>query len=188
MLLPKKLPPRAMPTTAVIASAAAALQVNEALAWIHGQKHLSPGEMLLLSLTPYSLSSFTMAAKQDCLAHERYSPSISIAANPNEITAGEVLNKISNSISLQLDFDVLGQWTCRNCGEEPVGRRLSAATHMELPCPYCSAERTPHLTHEIRMTDRLAAHSLMSLGIPPRSILRVMTDTGVIYVELIDKT
>jgi hypothetical protein len=35
MLLPKKMPPRTIPSTATIASLTAALQVNEALAFLH---------------------------------------------------------------------------------------------------------------------------------------------------------
>jgi molybdopterin/thiamine biosynthesis adenylyltransferase/predicted RNA-binding Zn-ribbon protein involved in translation (DUF1610 family) len=184
MLLPKKLPPRTIPTTSVIASLTAALQVNEALKCIHGEQQLSPGEMLLLSLQPYALSSFTMAAKADCLAHERYLPSTFVDAAPTEITAAELLGRISEAISIQLDFDVLESWWCPSCGEEPVGRRLSAELGKQLLCPQCTCERAPQLIHEVSVSDWLAGQSLATLGVPARAILRVLTNSGIQYVEL----
>lgn len=184
MHLPQSVGARTIPGTAVIASLTAALQVNEALSWIHGQKHLSPGEMLLLSISPYALSSITVRAKQDCLAHETYSPSIFIDAAPAQIRVVELLEKVPDALSLQLDFDVLENWECANCGDEQVGKRLSTAARGELACPHCNSARKPQLTHEIAASDRLSMRSLQSLGVPPKSILRVKTATGTAYVEL----
>ena len=184
MLLPKKLPPRTIPTTSVIASLTAALQVNEALKWIHGEQQLSPGEMMLLSLEPYALSSFSMAAKPDCLAHESYSPSILMDATPAKITVAELLGRIQQATALQLDFDILESWLCPNCGEEPVGQRLSAELSKQLACPHCKADRTPHFIHELTSSDWLAGRSLAGLGVPSRDVLRVLTSSGIHYVEL----
>jgi molybdopterin/thiamine biosynthesis adenylyltransferase len=185
MLLPRELPARTVPGSAVIASLTAALQVQEALAWIHGEKHLSPGEMLLLSLQPYSLSSFTMATRTECLAHDAYGPSIMLDAAPSEVTAADLLMRVPDAVALQLDFDVLESWHCRNCREEPVGRRLSAALSAKLACPTCKADRTPQLVHQIGVDDWLSRQSLASLGVPSRAIMRVITRSGFEYVELI---
>jgi len=184
MSLPKNLPARTVPGTAIIASLTAALQVNEALAWLHGEKHLPSGEMLLLSLHPYSLSSFAMSAKSDCPAHDTYLPSIFIQAGPAGITAADLLRQIPEAVSLQMDFDVLENWTCSDCGEEPVGRRLSVDSGSQLPCPRCRAERTPKFIHEIDGSHWLAARSLAALGVPPRAILRAVTSSGIQYLEL----
>lgn len=184
MHLPRNIPARTLPSTSVIASLAAGLQVNEALAWIHGQKHLSPGEMLLLSIAPYSLSTISTREKQDCLAHETYFPSISVDRTPAQITVAGLLKQVPGAVSLQLDFDVLESWICANCGEAPVGKRLSAAAREEVQCPRCSAQRSPQLTHQINASDPLAAYSLESLGVPARDILRVKTTAGTTHVEL----
>lgn len=184
MLLPRKLPPRTIPTTSVIASLTAALQVNEALKWIHGEQHLGPGEMLLLSLYPYTLSSFNTAAKPDCLAHETYLPAIPVDATPTEISVTELLTRVSGATALQLDFDVLESWQCPGCGEEPVGRRLSAELGKQLLCPQCESERTPQLIHEINSSDWLAGQPLARIGVPSRAILRCLTSSGIQYVEL----
>lgn len=185
MLLPKKMPPRTIPSTAVIASLTAALQVNEALNWIHGKGSLRAGEMTLLSLEPYSLSSFSMSAKPDCLAHETYAPSVFIDADPAEITATELLERIPGATTLQLDFDVVESWLCANCGEERVGRRLSRKLAEQVLCPQCAIERRPQLVHEISRSDWLAGLSLAALGVPMQPILRVATSFGMEYVELI---
>jgi adenylyltransferase/sulfurtransferase len=213
MLLPKNLPARAVPGTAVIASLTAALQVNEALAWLHREtphgetpheetlhgetlrreksnteKHLSPGEMLLLLLHPYSLSSFMTSAKSDCLAHDTYLPSVFIQAGPTEITTAELLRRFPGALSLQMDFDILESWLCSNCGEEPVGKRLLASSGAQVSCPNCRAQRKPQLIHEINCSHWLAEHSLAALGVPPRAILRVISSSGIHYVELTANT
>lgn len=185
MLLPKKMPPRMVPSTAIIASLTAALQVNEALQWIHGEGHLAPGEMLMLSLAPYSLSSISANPKPDCLAHESYGPSVFVAAEPLEVTVGELLDGFPGDAALQLDFDVIESWLCMNCGNEPCGRRLSKKLAGEVCCPRCGMERRPQLVHEIQRAHWMAELSPAELGIPPRSILAIATESGTTYVEFI---
>ena len=184
MSLPRKFSSTTIPTTTVIASLTAALQVNEALAWIHRRPRLSPGEMVMVSLAPYSLSSFTNSMKPDCMAHDHYSPSIFIDASPDELSSTELLSKIPGAVAVQLDFDVLEGWLCCNCGEQSAAERLSLRSAARLQCPDCQAQRSPQLTHEIGRSDRLANIFLGRLGVPPRSILRVKTESGPYHVEL----
>ena len=184
MALPRNSPAAIIPTTAVITSLTAALQVNEALAWIHERSQLSSGEMVMASLSPYALSSFTMAANEDCLAHDHYTPTIFIDAGPAELTVAELLNRIPGALALQVDFDVLEGWTCRNCGPQPAAARLSSIAAAQSECPGCKAHRSPQLTHEITRYDRLADFSLHTLGVPARAILRIKTAGGPCYVEI----
>lgn len=242
MLLPRKLPPRIIPTTSVIASVAAALQVNEALGYIHsanGENPLKPGETLFVSIAPYSVSRFTSSEKPECLVHETYIPSIFVEASPSEITVMELLDRVPGAVSLQLDFDVVCGWECVNCGtsknkstalpqrnteenqnltaefaekaqrrlrnnlhslrhKEKIApknikltntkngtiSRLSTLSGTEATCPNCKAARTPELVHEISPLDSLAGESLQALGVPPRAMLRVKTDSGSCCVEL----
>ena len=140
--------------------------------------------MVVLSLAPYSLSVVTSEEKHDCLAHETYSPSTFINASPREITVAELLNKIPNAVSLQLDFDVLKSWRCLDCGLEMVARRVSMIREDEAVCPVCQSARTPEMVREIAAGDSLSNCLLNSLGVPPRSILQVRTQTGIRFVEL----
>ncbi|HEV3041052.1 MAG TPA: ThiF family adenylyltransferase [Candidatus Angelobacter sp.] len=184
MSMPRKSPAATIPTTAIITSLTAALQVNEALAWIHGRSQLSSGEMVMVSLSPYSLSSFTTSMKADCLAHDHYSPSVFIDASPDEITSLELLSRIPGATALQLDFDVVEGWLCCTCGEQTASERLSLNSAAHSQCPHCQVQRSPQLTHEIGRFDRLANVLLGKLGVPPRSILRVKTESGPCFVEL----
>lgn len=189
MLMPRNLPAKTVPGTAVIAALTAALQVQEALAWLHrdgpyGQKHLCPGEMLLLSLQPYSLSSFIMEKKQDCLSHERYASSTFLDVHPGEITAADLLQKIPNAVSVQMDYDILESWQCLTCGPELVGKRLSRDTGRQAICQNCGNQRVPNLLHEIESFHWLSQRSLSSLGVPARAILRIATHGGQRFVEL----
>lgn len=181
-MMSRKLPPRTIAATATIASATAALQVNETLAWIHGQG-LASGAMLVLSMNPYSLSIVTAEKNHECMAHETYFPATVIEAG-NQMTAAQMLSEVSGAISLQLDFDVVESWLCPNCGIHPAGKRLSVVAEDEAPCPTCGTDRLPQLVHEIALTSVLANRSLLSLGVPPRSILRVHTLDGARYLEL----
>lgn len=192
MLMPKKLPANTVPGTAVIAALTAALQVQEALAWLHrdgpyGEKLLRPGEMLMLSLQPYSLSSFAMSEKQDCLAHETYAPSIFVDAHPCEITVADLLKKIPGAVSVQMDYDILESWHCSTCGEEPVGGRLSRDTGNQAVCRNCGSQRAPQLLHEIESSHWLSECSLSSLGVPARAILRITTHADQEFVELLGR-
>ncbi len=187
MALPRKGHAAFIPTTAVITALTAAIQVNEALAWIHGTSQLSSGEMIMVSLSPYSLSSFTMAANDDCLAHDHYEPSIFIDSGPAELTVIELLNRIPGALALQLDFDVLEGWLCRSCGLQSAAARLSPASAAQAECPACKTHRSPQLTHEITRSDRLASFSLHTLGIPVLSILRIKTEHGPCHVEIAGK-
>ena len=185
MLMSRKMPAATIPATTVIASMTAALQVNEALAWLHGRSRLQSGEMVMISLSPYLLSTCTMDANEDCLAHEEYSPSCFIDALPAKLTVAELLGRIPGMISLQLDFDVLEGWLCSNCGTQFTAARLSKTSAAQIECPACKAQRTPQLTHEIGQLDRLASCSLEELGIPARSILQVKTVSGTCFIELL---
>jgi adenylyltransferase/sulfurtransferase len=183
MMRPAAQVARVMPATAVTASITAALQVNEAVRWIHGDPRLQPGEMLLCELETYSLSSVVTSMKHDCLAHDTYTPSIFLAAD-TDMRVGELLNRVPGGTSLQLDFDVVRSFVCAQCGEEPIGRRLSRVLAEQFVCKCCHAQRVPNLTHEISLSDPLADSTLRELGVPPRSILRVKTGCGTCHVEL----
>lgn len=184
MLVPRKPGMRAVPTTAIIASITAALQVNEALALIQGNNRLTGGEMLFFSSDSYSLSNFTTKENKNCFAHEVYEPVIIMDVGPAEITARQLLQRIPAAMSLQLDFDVVHSLQCGQCGKEPAGRRLHTISREELLCELCWAERKPELIHEIGASDSLAEKSLHELGVPSRSVLRIRTGVEDCYVEL----
>ncbi len=183
MMRPATHTARLMPATAVIASITAALQVNEALRWLHGNPRLQPGEMLLCGLESYSLSSVVTSMKHDCLAHDTYTPSISIAAD-TDMRVSELLSRVPGGTALQLDFDVVRSFVCPQCGEQQVGRRLTRALAGQFLCRGCQGERTPELTHEITLDEALADNTLQELGVPRRSILRVKTGSDTRHVEL----
>jgi molybdopterin/thiamine biosynthesis adenylyltransferase/predicted RNA-binding Zn-ribbon protein involved in translation (DUF1610 family) len=184
MLLNRGLPDKIVPTTAIISSLTAAVQVNEALAWIHGKPNLDPGEMVMVSLSPYAFSRVSMQVREGCLAHDYYPPSHFISAGPDELTVVDLLGKIPGAASLQLDFDVVAGWLCPNCGEQFTTTRLSQTSTAQAACPECGTQRSPQLMHETGHGDRLAGSFLRELGVPARSILRVKTATAHCYVEI----
>src|SRR5262249_38110408 len=78
MLLMKTLPPQVVPTTAIVASLAASLQVNEAISVLHGRANrLCAGQKIFFSTNPYSFFVVDLPRDPECPAHERYTRDIS---------------------------------------------------------------------------------------------------------------
>jgi DNA-directed RNA polymerase subunit RPC12/RpoP len=160
------------------------VQVNEALAWIHGKPNLNPGEMAMVSLSQYSFSRVSVQVREGCLAHDYYPPSHFIGAGPDELTVADLLDRIPGATRLLLDFDVVAGWLCPNCGEQFTRARLSRTSQAQAACPDCGSQRSPQIVHEIGQADRLAGSVLCELGVPARSILRIKAATGDCYVEI----
>jgi adenylyltransferase/sulfurtransferase len=190
VLAGKILPADAVPTTVILASLTAALQVQEAIAYLHrsaapNMQRLSPGEMVTISVAPYETFVMSTAVNPACSAHEMRVPDFFLSATPDELTADDVCEAVPESIALSLDFDLVTGLECANCGSEAVAIPLHRLNKGLLKCPSCSGERTVHLSHEIPRRTFLASVSLAELGVPYQSILKVRMKDGFIAVELL---
>ena len=186
MLLMKALPPRIVPTTSVVASLAASLQVNEAVCLLHErQNRLRAGQKAFFATNPYSFFVVDLQRDPDCPAHERYTPETVYEGDPDSATVDDLLTTISGANNLQLDFDLVVGLACSSCGA--ADRHLGPArrvTTVRLPCPRCGALRVPSTATEIARNSPLSSVTLRELGIPSRAILRVQTNSGSQFVQL----
>ena len=185
MLLLKSLPENKVPTTTVISSMTAALQVNEAVAILHGSSdHLEPGQKLFFSLKPYRFFIVDIPRDPACLAHEPISSTVRINSSPAELTASALLEMIPKSQSLELDFDIVASLTCANCGDVPYSVPAKRFSMKNVPCPSCGKSRSPNTIHEIPQGCSLSTKKLSDIGVPVGAILRVKTAGGPVYVSL----
>jgi adenylyltransferase/sulfurtransferase len=183
MLLMKLLPPQAVPTTAVIASLAASLQVNEAICFLHGlNNRLRPGQKIFFSTNPYSFFVVDLPQEENCPAHERQVPD-AVYEGGSIATVDELLSSVPGAIYLELDFDLLVDLRCSSCGiAEFIGVPVKRVSSSKLTCPTCGAMRQTEITTEVHR--QLFSRSLGQLGIPSRAVLKVHTASGHQFIEL----
>jgi molybdopterin/thiamine biosynthesis adenylyltransferase len=185
MLLAKMLPPFSVPTTAVVASLTASLQVNEAIAFLHeAERSLKPGQKLFFSLRPYSFFIVDTARDGHCGAHESYSPLLRIGKSASQLHARQILDSVKGGLSIELDFDLAVALSCPACADKEIIRPVKRLSLTDAKCPTCGAMRTPRTTHQISGTGTLATTRLNEIGISDDTILRVRTDEGTAYVSL----
>jgi molybdopterin/thiamine biosynthesis adenylyltransferase len=186
MLLLKSLPENKVPTTAVISSMTAALQVNEAIAILHGSSdHLESGQKLFFSLKPYRFFVVDIPRDPNCLAHEPISITMQVDMTPTELTVSQLLEMVPESQSLDLDFDIVVSLTCAKCGEVNCAIPAKKFRVDGVVCPSCGRSRSPKTVHEISRECSLVTNKLSDIGIPVGAILRVKTTEELVYVSLV---
>lgn len=173
-------PETPMPTTAVVASIAAACQVQEALALLHTRpaqqkSGLQFGQTLTMQLDPYHAEVFVMPPNPACLAHERYTP-VQEAPASNLITARDLLALCGAPEGcVELGFDLLVEMRCSRCNAaESILRPAERCDDTLVVCPNCGEpSRSPETTSRIEADEPLALRPLADLTIPPQPILGI---------------
>jgi molybdopterin/thiamine biosynthesis adenylyltransferase/DNA-directed RNA polymerase subunit RPC12/RpoP len=185
LLLLKSLPANKVPTTTVISSMTAALQVNEAVALLHNSsEHLRPGQKLFFSLKPYKFFVVDIPRDANCMAHEAVVPSMKIEHSSENLTVSGLLDLVPDSLSLELDYDIVTSLSCSQCGPEPYCLPVKKFRTENVDCPKCGRKRLPNTVHQVLKTDALATKRLSDIGIPTNTILRVNTGGDVVYVAI----
>jgi adenylyltransferase/sulfurtransferase len=183
----------ALPTTAVTASLAAALQVQEAVAFLHGRESgLKPGQRLTVHLNPYHLVVDQLPANPDCLAHDPLPASIAVLEVDWQATPlAEAIRRarawLPGAHTLELPYELVAWFACPSCGNRArVLRPKGKIYHDEALCPACGTLRHPELISAIPLSSPLAGCSPGNLGLPDGEILSFLSDEGRAYIELKD--
>jgi adenylyltransferase/sulfurtransferase len=186
-LLLKSLPPTIVPTTAIVASLAAALQVNEAIALLHGRpSRLRSGQKLFFGTNPYTSFIVDLPFDPECPSHERWIPDVELRADAREMTVRDLLRQVNGSTHLSLNLDLLVGLDCANCGGTETCIPVKRAGAAQLVCPGCGRLRSARFKNEIRGDDALCHSTLKEVGIPNGAVLEVHTATGSKFVRLSD--
>lgn len=185
MLLLKSLPENKVPTTAVVSSMTAALQVNEAIGFLHSSAdHLRGGQKLFCSLKPYNFFVVDIPRDAQCMSHESFVPCMAIKHSPDELTASQLLDLVPGSRAIELDWDIVVALSCPQCGDDRCCVPAKKFRLEDVNCPKCGQRRLPSTIHEIARTHDLATEQLSNIGVPKNAILRVKRTDEFVYVSL----
>ena len=111
-----------VPTTALTTSVIAAIQVQQALLWLHGQREesLLPGERLIVYLKPFHMLKDRLPENPDCLAHDPLPADIPALDCSQDISIADVIHAAEvynpDIKALLLPFDLVIEFNCPACG------------------------------------------------------------------------
>jgi adenylyltransferase/sulfurtransferase len=183
--------PDRVPTTAIAASLAASLMVNEALYLLHSdgatKQGLKFGQQISALTLPYSLHVMEMLRNPHCTAHEYWSPVTVITETPAQLIPSELLTKVGMPGGVvELGFDLLVEMRCTRCGQvEPVLKPVERCSAGLDRCTVCAADtRMPEIVSWIDAESPLAGTSLAALAIPDHQVLAVKDGESQRYVQL----
>jgi hypothetical protein len=181
-----------MPTTAIVASIVAGYLVNETLFLLHRTPEqpkagLLPSQKLIYLLKPYRLDIYTLPANPHCLAHEVWEPILTLPQSPQTLTTQDLLTLLeAQDGTLELDFDLLTEVICVECGaKEEIFRPLEKCPASLSLCPACGkSTRQPETITWLDSASEFAALPLARLGVPEYGVLRIKSATGEQFVQL----
>lgn len=188
--LKRELPQTAMPTTAVIASLVSAMQVQQALLYLHGdESFLKSGEKIFLSLKPWLSFKVKIQKQKDCLAHD-FNTQETIKINyDSNLTIAEILTEIKEKYDpdpvLWLRNEILHQLICLNphCQtKEIINQPLRQFSETKLNCPHCQQQRDLEILEKFSLEDNHRQISLKDLCIFKNEILYCETQKGKIKI------
>ncbi len=184
--LVRRIPDRAVPTTIVGASIAAALQVQEALAFLHNSAGgLQSGQRITVLLDAYRQFIDDLPIDPDCMAHVLpVAPEHRLDAGPESLTPAALASAAGDPDGgVDLGFDIVEAFHCPSCGagaDQPVCRPAALVFEDEAICPGCGGERQVRLTADILPDSPARNRPLATLGVAAREILRA----GTTWVEI----
>lgn len=193
--LKREIPELAVPTTAPIASMVAAMEVQQALLYLHGQTGLlEAGEKNFLSLNPWKTFKVQIQHQEDCLAHDlTIAPTITIQYQ-QDMKVQEVFKRLelagfSQSV-LWLRNEIIGSLRCLNChAQERINLPRQKYLESDLACPNCQSERDFDVLKHLSDEDRahryadLSEIAISELCLPSNEILHCQTLQGNIAIQ-----
>jgi adenylyltransferase/sulfurtransferase len=164
------------PTTAVAGSLVAALEVQEAIKYLHGQPTLY-GEGIYVSGMWGDFSRESYRRRDDCLGHESLGRIVPLNRGVADITLSELLDlaeaRLGEGVTLELSRDVVTGLTCPACGlTKRHGVALGTLPEAEAACPRCRTHRIVEFTGTVvRDGDVDLSLTPSEIGVPPFDII-----------------
>lgn len=164
------------PTTAVAGSLIAALEVQEAIKFLHGQPTLA-GEGIHVQGLWNDFSQVRYPRRLDCPGHDSFGRITPLGCGVADLSLGELLDRAEAAVGegavLDLSRDVITHLACPNCGEvEKCGVALGALREADAGCPRCHTHRVVEFTGTVSRDGELdLAWTPAELGIPPFDVV-----------------
>lgn len=165
-----------VPTTAIAGSLIAALEVQEAVKYLHGQPTLY-GEGIHVNGMWGDFSRVSYQRRDDCLGHDLLGRVIPLNRGVSDITLGELLDlaetKFGDGVTLELSRDVVTGLTCPACElTERRGVALGTLPEAEAICPHCGRHRIVEFTGTVVKDGEVNLSLTPSeIGVPPFDII-----------------
>jgi adenylyltransferase/sulfurtransferase len=184
------IPDKAMPTTATIASIVAAMEVQQALLFLHNKiGFLNAGEKIFLNLNPWTAFKVQIQRQESCLAHDlTIKPTVTFQYEPH-LKVREILDQLDTSgfseAVLCLRNEVIGTIRCLNqeCNHsEQINLPRKKYADSKLACPKCSQERDFEVIEYLSSTQETEI-TLGELCLPQNEILHCLTSEGQIAIQ-----
>lgn len=184
--LVKRVPDRAVATTAVTASLIGAVAAHEALAILHGREQvLEAGTRVAFFMDARRQWVDHLPADPACAAHmPRVRAAHWIAEGPDEVTA-EWLAERFGITALHPGFDVVDRFICETCGtEDAVYRPNGTVYEDEATCPRCALQRRASVTATITPESAGWTIPLRAFGMADGEVFEAVTPKGSIWVGI----
>lgn len=165
-----------VPTTAVAGSFIAALEVQEAIKYLHGQPTLE-GEGLHFEGLWGDFSRVRYQRREGCLGHDYLGQVVPLGCGVADVSLTELLDRaearLGRGTSLELSRDVVTRLSCPSCGRaEAVGAVLGAVREANAACPRCRTHRIVEFAGTInRDSDIDLSLTPADIGVPPFDII-----------------
>ncbi len=164
-----------VPTTAVAGSFIAALEVQEAIKYLHGQPTLE-GEGVHVNGLWGDFSRVTYQRRAECPWHEPLGVVEPLGCGTADITLGELLDRAESRLggpaTLDLSREVITGLRCPECGHaERAGIALGAMREAEAACPLCGTHRIVEFTGSIARGDVELSLTPAEIGLPPFDVI-----------------
>lgn len=176
------------PTIPTTASLIAALQVQETLKLLHGQK-VPAGQAAYYSGETMRFTNLTYAIREDCPIHVIYEPLIELSYAVKDLTVEQFSQVIAGFLEerglIFLPRKIATTGYCPTCQQrERLYRPYEDVLVQRLNCPNCgAAERIFDVTGTLPTGSPPPDVSLEQLAIPPCHILPVRTGRRWLYFE-----
>lgn len=162
-----------VPTTATSASIIAAMQVQEAVKLLHGDRLTADfgGRGVAYNGLTHDSYTVTYPRREDCLSHDTYDLAGAIELEEPQ-TFAELLEdargRVGEAAVLDLEREIALGASCAACGnEERLMRPLDGLTVGAALCPDCGTERRIDFVHSITAADeRLHGLTPREIGLP----------------------
>lgn len=176
-----------VPTTPITASIIGALQVQEALKWLHGLPGLT-GKGLVFDGMSNDFYTVAYQRAEDCGGHETFADVVQLDASARTMTPRLLLEaavaRLGPGAQIDLTHELLLSLDCPHCGRtQPVFRPLSSVPEKEALCPDCGTERRPAALQSILGGESFQDRPFAELGLPPFDIVAVRRDFETIGFE-----
>ncbi|CAD5977758.1 HesA/MoeB/ThiF family protein [Planktothrix agardhii] len=186
----RHLPEMAMPTTAPIASITAAMQVQQALLYLHGKTGLlNAGEKIFLGLNPWTAFKLEIQRKEDCLAHDlSIEPQFFFNSDPTSEVKNILMELVNSGFDepvLWLRNEIINTVQCPNCShQETINFPLRKYLESQLSCPSCQHEpRDFEVIRYLTLSNDSPQLVLGDLCLTQNEILHCETKNGQIAIQ-----